>query len=136
MARLFNIGPLFSLTYVSGNGVIFDSFMKAVVAIDSKEVYWPQMLALCLYAQFLLVSPSGDYDLKIMQILDQTESGLNLMPVILAETLIGLDNLSMTHRFAGSPVLLEVIIILFNYYYLFFPFYFFLFLLFFIILLF
>ena len=67
------------------------------------------MITFCLYAQFLLVSPSGDCDLKIMQILDQVESRLNPVPIILAETMIGLDNLSVTHCFAGSPVLLEVI---------------------------
>ena len=66
MARRFNIAFSFSFTYVSRNGVIFDSFLKDVVAVDSKEVYWPQILAFCLYAQFLLVSPSGDCDLKVI----------------------------------------------------------------------
>ena len=66
------------------------------------------MIAFCIYAQFLLVSPFGDCDPKIMHILDQVESGFNPMPVILAETLTGLDNLPLVHRFAGSPLLLEV----------------------------
>ena len=71
------------------------------------------MIAFYLYAQFLLVSLSGDYDFKIMQILDQVEFGLNHIPVILVETLIGLDNLPVTHLpvthcFTGSPILLEV----------------------------
>ena len=49
------------------------------------------MLALYLYAQFLLVSPSDNYDSKIMHILDQVEASLNLFPLILAKTIIGLD---------------------------------------------
>ena len=108
MAHFFNVPPSFSLVHVSGNRIIFDSFLKAVVAVNNNEVYWPQIIAFYLYAQFLLVFPSGDYDLKIMQILDQVESGLNFMLVILAETLIGLDNLPMTHHFTRSPILLEV----------------------------
>ena len=97
-----------SLAYISNNGIIFEPFLKAVVAVNNNEVYWPRMIAFCIYAQFLLVSPSGDCDPKIMHILDQVESGFNPMPVILAETLTGLDNLPLAHRFAGSPLLLEV----------------------------
>ena len=109
MARLFNISPWSSLAHVFGNGIIFDSFLKGIVAIDSKEVYWPQMIAFYLYAQFRLVSPSGNCDFKIIQILNQVESILNLIPIILAETFIGLDNLPVTHCFTRSPILLEVI---------------------------
>ena len=65
------------------------------------------MIAFCQYVQFLLVSPFGDYDSKILYILDQVEAGLNLFPLILAETIIGLDNFSKTKRFSGSSLLLE-----------------------------
>ena len=65
------------------------------------------MIAFCLYAQFLLVSPFGDYDSKILYILEQVEAGLNPFPLILAETIIGLDNFPKTKRFSGSPLLLE-----------------------------
>ena len=108
MARLFNILPFVSLAHVSVNDIIFEPFLKAAVAVNNNEVYWPRMIAFCTYAQFLLVSSSGDCDPKIMHILDQVESGFNPMPVILAETLTGLDNLPLAHRFAGSPLLLEV----------------------------
>ena len=65
------------------------------------------MIAFCLYAQFLLVSPFGHYDSKILYILNQVEAGLNPFPLILAETIIGLDNFPKTKRFSGSPLLLE-----------------------------
>ena len=107
MVRLFNIPPQSSLEHVSGNGLILDSFLKAAMSINSKEVYWPCIITLCLYAQFLLDSTSGDCDFKIIHILDQVKSGLNPMLVILAKTLIGLDNLpeiywEESHVFGGK----------------------------------
>ena len=84
------------------------SLLETIKAGDSTEVYWPRMLAFYLYAQFLLVSPSGDYDSKLLHILDQVEVGLNPFPLILVETIIGLDNFAETKRFSGSPMLLEV----------------------------
>ena len=113
MVRLFNIPPSLSLAHISGNGIIFESFLKAAVAVNSSKVYWPRMIAFCIYTQFLLVSPFRDCDPKIMHILDQVESISNSMPVILTETLTGLNNLPSTHRFAGSPLVLEVKIFLF-----------------------
>ena len=49
-------------------------------------------ISFCLYAQFLLVSLDGDADTRIINIIEQVEIGANPMPVILAETVIGLDN--------------------------------------------
>ena len=63
------------------------------------------MIALCLYAQFLLVSPFGKCDLKILHILDQVEAGLNPFPLILAKTIIELDNFLKIKRFSESPLL-------------------------------
>ena len=97
MARLFNIPPQSSLQHISRDGLIFDSFLKAIISVNSREVYWFCIVALYLYAQFLLVSISCDYDFKFMHILNQVESGHNLVPFILAETLTGLDNLPATH---------------------------------------
>ena len=45
---------------------------------------------------------------KILSILDQVESGFNPFPLILAETIHGLDHFAETRRFFGSPMLLEV----------------------------
>ena len=57
------------------------------------------MLAFYLYAQFLLVLPSDDCNSKILYILDQVEADQNPFPLILAETIIGLDNFVETRRF-------------------------------------
>ena len=72
------------------------SLLEAVKVIDNTEVYWPRMLAFYLYAQFLLVSPFDNCDSKILHILDQVEAGQNPFPLILAETISGLDKFSKT----------------------------------------
>lgn len=76
------------------------------------------MLAFCVYAQFLLVSLSGNCDSKLLHILDQVEASLNPFSLILAETITGLDNFASTRRFSGSPMLLEVSFPLFFLYHL------------------
>ena len=86
-----------------------NSLLQAVASTDSTETRWPRILATCLYAQFLLVSLSGNCDSKLLHILDQVEAGLNPFPLILGETIIGLDDFTETKRFRGSPMLLEVI---------------------------
>ena len=108
MARMFNFPPQSSLQHIFGNEITISSLLDAVMATNNTKVYWFWMLAFCVYAQFLLVSPSGNYDSKILNILDQVQAGLNPFPLILAETIIGLDNFSKTRRFFGSPMLLEV----------------------------
>ena len=84
------------------------SLLNSVVAIDKLEIYWPRLLALCLYSQFLLVSLSSDYDLKILSILDQVEAGQNSFPLILVETIHGLDKFAEIRHFSGSSMLPEV----------------------------
>ena len=54
------------------------------------------------------MSRSGNCDSKILHILDQVENGLNPFPLVLAETLVGLDNFASLGRLSGSPMLLEV----------------------------
>ena len=83
------------------------SLLEAIMAIDNTEAYWLQMLAFYIYAQFLLVSPSGNYNSKMMNILDQVEAGLNPFPLILAETIVSLDNFSKTRQFFRSLIFLE-----------------------------
>ena len=87
---------------------MMSSLLDSVVAIDQSEVFWPRLLALCLYSQFLLTSLSGDCDLKTLSILDQVESGFNPFPLILAETIHSLDHFAETRHFSGSSMLLEV----------------------------
>ena len=108
MARMFSFSPQTSLQHVSGAVITMSSLLNSVVAIDKSEVYWPRLLALCLYSQFLLTSLSGDCDPKILSILDQVEAGHNPFPLILAETIHGLDRFAETRHFFGSPMLLEV----------------------------
>lgn len=108
MAQLFNFSPQSLLHYIFGNKVLISSLLEVIVNMDSNEVYWPQMIALCLYAQFLLVSSFDNCNSKVLYILDQVEAGLDPFPLILAKTIVGLDNFAKTRRFSGSPLLLEV----------------------------
>ena len=108
MARMFSFSPQTSLHHLSGAAITMSSLLNSVVAIDKSEVYWPRLLALCLYSQFLLILLSGDCDPKILSILNQVEAGHNPFPLILAETIHGLDHFIETRRFFGSPMLLEV----------------------------
>ena len=108
MARMFNIPPRSSLQHVFRNEIAMSSLLEAIMVTNNIEAYWLRMLAFYVYAQFLLVSPSGNYESKMLNILDQVEAGLNPFPLILVETIIGLDNFSKTRRFFGSPMLLEV----------------------------
>ena len=59
---------------------------------DKNTPAWIRTVSSCLYAQFLLVSSQGEGDTRIISILEQVETGANPMPVILAETILGLDN--------------------------------------------
>ena len=96
MARMFNFSPQSSLQHVLGNGITMSSLLEAVMVTDNTKSCWLRMLAFCVYAQFLLVSPSSNCDSKMMNILGQVEASLNPFPLILAETIIGLDNFSKT----------------------------------------
>ena len=46
--------------------------------------------------------------MRVTSIIEQVETGANPMPVILAETLIGLDNFKEENRLSGSLLLLQV----------------------------
>ena len=108
MARMFSFLPQASLQHLSGAAITMSSLLDSVVAIDKSEVYWPRLLALCLYSQFLLTSLSGDCDPKILSILDQVEAGHNPFPLILEEMIHGLDRFDEKKCFSGSPMFLEV----------------------------
>ena len=71
MARMFNIPPQSSFQHILRNGIAMSSLLEAVMAMDNIEAYWIWILAFCIYSQFLLVSPSGDYDSKILNIINQ-----------------------------------------------------------------
>ena len=46
--------------------------------------------------------------MRVISILEQVETGANPMPIILAETIIGLDNFKKENRLSGSLLLLQV----------------------------
>ena len=46
--------------------------------------------------------------MRIISILEQVKTGANPMPVILAETIIGLDNFKEQNRLFSSLLLLQV----------------------------
>ena len=75
---------------------------------DRSNPAWIRTVSFCLYAQFLLVSPQGEADTRIISIIEQVEIGANPMPIILAETIIGLDNFKEQNRLSGSLLLLQV----------------------------
>ena len=108
MARMFNFSPQTSLHYLSGAEINMNSLLDSVVATDKSEVHWPRLIALCLYSQFLLISPSSECDPKILSVLDRVEAEYNPFPLILAETIQSLDRFTEIRRFSGSLMLLEV----------------------------
>ena len=84
------------------------SLITAYVTMDKDNPTWIRTISLCLYAQFLLVSSQGDADIRIISIIEQVETRANPMPVILAETIIGLDNFKEQNHLSGSLLLLQV----------------------------
>ena len=71
------------------------NLFSLITACETKNKDNPSCIrtvSFCLYAQFLLVSSQGEADIRIISIIEQVEIGANTMPVILAETIIGLDN--------------------------------------------
>ena len=71
---------------------------------------WQRIVSFCLYAHFLLISIEGRGNIQIVHVLEQIESGHNPFPIILAETIVGLDSVKHTQRLRGSPLLLQVCI--------------------------
>ena len=71
---------------------------------------WQRIVSFCLYAHFLLISIEGRGNIQIVHVLEQIESGHNPFPIILAETIVGLDFVKHTQRPRGNPLLLRVCI--------------------------
>ena len=82
------------------------SLITACETKDKNNPTWTKTVSFYLYAQFLLISSQGDADIKIISITEQVETGANPMPVILAETIIGLDSFKEQNRLSGSLLLL------------------------------
>ena len=82
------------------------SLIIACETKDKNNPTWIRTVSFCLYTQFLLISSQGDADIRIIRIIDQIEIGGNPMPVILAETIIGLDSFKKQNRLSSSLLLL------------------------------
>ena len=70
MAQMFNLTPQSSACLILGSEIELESFPVILSRINTEEAHWPRMMALCLYAQFVLVSASGNCDAKILHILN------------------------------------------------------------------
>ena len=72
--------------------------------------YHRHALLICLLAGYLLVDPFGLVDPAIIGVADDINDGGNPVPLILAETLMGLDKVhaGQTVVFGGAPILLQV----------------------------
>ncbi|KAI8572065.1 hypothetical protein RHMOL_Rhmol01G0169600 [Rhododendron molle] len=65
-------------------------------------------LVISVLAAYLLVSPNGQVNPSLVSIVTQLGAQRNVVPLVLAETLIGLDlaSIGQTMIFSGSPLLL------------------------------
>ena len=84
------------------------SIITACETKDKNNPAWIRTVSFCLYAQFLLTASQEDIDVRIICIIEQVETGVNPMPIILAETIIGLDNFKEHNHLSGSLLLLQV----------------------------
>ena len=98
---------IYSSLFPSGT-MNLSSLITACETKDKNNPAWIKTISFCLYAQFVLISSQGDADIRIISIIDQVKTGANPMPVILAETIIGLDNFEEQNRLSGSLLLLQV----------------------------
>jgi hypothetical protein len=67
-------------------------------------------LTICILAAYFLVSSFGPVDPLLVGIADQLAERKNIVPLVLGETLVGLDRVraGQTTTFGGSPLLLQV----------------------------
>ena len=102
--------PLYHIyLYLFPSGTMNLSSLIIVYEIKDKDnAAWIRTISFYLYAQFLLTTSQGDADVRIISIIEQVETGANPMPVILTETIIGLDNFKEQNRLSSSLLLLQV----------------------------
>lgn len=67
-------------------------------------------LCTCLLAAYLLVPSKGHASSALVSVVVQIEARKDVVPMVLAETLLGLDKVcfGQTEVFGGSPLLLQV----------------------------
>ena len=105
----FDMSPdnIYSSLLPSGT-MNLSSLITAYETKDKNNPAWIRTVSFCLYAQFLLISSQGDADIRIISIIEQVKTGANPMPIILVETIIGLDSFKEQSRLSGSLLLLQI----------------------------
>ncbi|KAI8571783.1 hypothetical protein RHMOL_Rhmol01G0145800 [Rhododendron molle] len=97
---------------VSGNAAEFLTRHNAINIMQSYEMFSRRMMAccICLLAAFLLVPSVGQPSPLLVGVAAQIEAHKDVAPLVLTETLIGLDvtRAGRTRVFGGSPLLLQV----------------------------
>lgn len=73
--------------------------------------FWQHVLCLCMLAHYLLARGFGGSSLRLIKEPQGLKEGKSCIGLALAETLMGLDAFHWreTNKFAGSPLLLQVI---------------------------
>ena len=98
---------IYSSLYPSGL-MSLHSLITACETKDKNNPTWIRTVSFCLYTQFLLISFQGDADIRIISVIEQVETGANPMPIILAETIIGLDSFKEQNCLSGRVLMLQV----------------------------
>ena len=109
LISFFDMSPdnIYSSLLPSGS-MNLHSVITACKTKDKTNPAWIRTVSFYLYAQFLLTASQGDADVRIISIIEQVETGANPMSIILAETIIRLDNFKEQNRLSGSLLLLQV----------------------------
>ena len=84
--------------------------LDACISKESGSLPWARLLTCYLFTQYFTVSRDGLGDYRILQVIEDIECGMTPFPLILAETIQGLDG-CRTRRcsnLTGSPLLLQI----------------------------
>ncbi|KAI8568255.1 hypothetical protein RHMOL_Rhmol02G0184000 [Rhododendron molle] len=87
--------------------LVRNGHLNAMRLIETRRMI---ALCMCLLAAYLLVPSAGHASSALASVVVQVEARKDVIPMVLAETLIGLDKFCSgeTETFGGSPLLLQV----------------------------
>jgi hypothetical protein len=115
LANCLDIHRGFANTILAGGQVnIFRLIERYSPDGDLEDMAWQSRrrfaLVICLLAGYLLVPGDGRVSSLVVSVAAQMSERKNVIPLVLAETLIGLDRVytGQAHTFGGSPLLLQV----------------------------
>ena len=102
--------PLLSVV-VYGRGVDLSLLVTYFAGLDVPKAFRLRALSFCIFARFLFLKQGfGNGDASPIEIVEQFSSGMDPMPLVIGEPLMGLDMLK-SDPFSlpsESPVLLQV----------------------------